>query len=447
MKSAHQIFSTVKAKLFTSEFIEKHKINAQDFSRRRSLSFIVMFVFILNGIRKSLQVQLNELIDIIDLPHITKQGFSKARKKISASAFIELNEVVVQEFYKDNTFKKYFGYVLLAVDGSTLQLPDSDQIRRKYGVSGNQKERKMPMARITNVYDVLNGINVDFLLEPFKISERECLILHLRNLNRVLKQECGIEKVLLLLDRGFPGYFNFLACVTLGIDFVMRCKIDFLSIIPELIDKGETDVILSDLWVRIGGSQKCLMKKYGFDNAIMENRSFRIIIIDLPTGEKEVLITSLIDQELYPYSEFRELYFGRWGIEENFKFIKVRVEIENFSGKTVTSVEQDAHATILALNLHRLIVNEAQMQLEKERYNTGSSLKYSYKINQNVSMGAFKDDVMEVLLDQESDVKAFCERTRRKIKRSLVPIRPGRKISRERRHNRRKFHMNKRPFL
>ena len=43
----------------------------------------------------------------------------------------------------------------------------------------------------------------------------------------------------------------------------------------------------------------------------------RLIRIDLPTGETEILITSLIDKELYPYDIFAELYHERWFVEED----------------------------------------------------------------------------------------------------------------------------------
>jgi len=44
----------------------------------------------------------------------------------------------------------------------------------------------------------------------------------------------------------------------------------------------------------------------------------RFICIELSTGEKEVLITSLLDAEEYPYELFEELYHLRWGVEESY---------------------------------------------------------------------------------------------------------------------------------
>ena len=56
----------------------------------------------------------------------------------------------------------------------------------------------------------------------------------------------------------------------------------------------------------------------------------RLIRVELESGEVEVLITSLLDTKAYPYCAFAKLYALRWGIEENYKREKQRLEIENF---------------------------------------------------------------------------------------------------------------------
>jgi hypothetical protein len=52
----------------------------------------------------------------------------------------------------------------------------------------------------------------------------------------------------------------------------------------------------------------------------------------------EVLITNMMGCEAYEVDLFKELYYLRWGIEENYKRLKQWVEIENFSGKSVVSI-------------------------------------------------------------------------------------------------------------
>ena len=75
-------------------------------------------------------------------------------------------------------------------------------------------------------------------------------------------------------------------------------------------------------------------------------------LIRIQNGDKvQVLITSLIDTKRYPIEIFYDLYHSRWPVEEDYKFIKCRMELENFSGKSVLSVYQDFHAKIFTKNL------------------------------------------------------------------------------------------------
>lgn len=254
MKTAQEIFSKIKELLFSPEFMEKHKICSVDFTRKRVLTFSILLLFILNGIKKSLQVQLNDFLDPLCLPLVSKQAFSDARKKISSEAFIDLNRVLSTEYYSNNSFKTYFGHVLIAIDGSTLQLPESPEIKEKYGVAINgNTEREMPMGRTVHAYDVINGITISAFLEPYKISERNIYFKLIDQLND-FKQNSSIEKILLLLDRGFPSMGTFISAISNNMDLLAGFKIDFLPKIIELMTKkNHKDKIFkfNELWLKI----------------------------------------------------------------------------------------------------------------------------------------------------------------------------------------------------
>ncbi|MFT6901828.1 MAG: IS4 transposase [Colwellia sp.] len=56
--------------------------------------------------------------------------------------------------------------------------------------------------------------------------------------------------------------------------------------------------------------------------------------VDLP-GEPEVLVSSLTDLQAYPTALFADLYFQRWGVEEDYRVLKSRLNIENYSNISV----------------------------------------------------------------------------------------------------------------
>jgi hypothetical protein len=72
----------------------------------------------------------------------------------------------------------------------------------------------------------------------------------------------------------------------------------------------------------------------------LETRSIglRLIRVELDSGETEVPITFQIDSEKYPHHLFAELYYDRWPIEEDYKVMKCRIGVGNFSGKSPLSV-------------------------------------------------------------------------------------------------------------
>ena len=84
----------------------------------------------------------------------------------------------------------------------------------------------------------------------------------------------------------------------------------------------------------------------------------------------EVLITSL-DTKAYPYRAFA--LYARWGIEENYKREKQRLEIENFS-PTPWVLLQDFHAKIFAQNLTAIFVRLAQWLAERVTSIVGTAI-------------------------------------------------------------------------
>lgn len=65
-------------------------------------------------------------------------------------------------------------------------------------------------------------------------------------------------------------------------------------------------------------------------------------------------MTNLFDTALFPASCFGELYHQRWNIEEAFKRLKHRLNLEHVSGLSQQAVAQDASAKIACDNLQAL---------------------------------------------------------------------------------------------
>ena len=82
------------------------------------------------------------------------------------------------------------------------------------------------------------------------------------------------------------------------------------------------------------------------------------------TGNVRVLMTNLLDTERFPASCFGALYHQRWGIEEAFKRLKHRLNLEHVSGLSQQAVVQDVSAKVLCDNLQALTTLAAHRHAE-----------------------------------------------------------------------------------
>jgi hypothetical protein len=103
-------------------------------------------------------------------------------------------------------------------------------------------------------------------------------------------------------------------------------------------------------------------------------------------------------KERLEYEAFEELYNKRWGIKTEYKTVKRKLELENFSGRTVETIKQDFPAVMTLANMLASVVREAGRKVKKERKKRGN--KYEYRVNVNHAAGVLKDRLIGVLLKE-----------------------------------------------
>ncbi len=67
---------------------------------------------ILNGVRRTTQVELDDFLErlrpiLADLTTYTKQSFAEARQKLRPEAFVELNDALVDRYYRDEDYQTF----------------------------------------------------------------------------------------------------------------------------------------------------------------------------------------------------------------------------------------------------------------------------------------------------------------------------------------------------
>jgi hypothetical protein len=152
----------------------------------------------------------------------------------------------------------------------------------------------------------------------------------------------------------------------------------------------------------------------------------RLIKVILDSGEVEVLATNVFDKRLTP-SSFKKLYHLRWGVEEEFKRLKCRDHLEEFSGTKKEMMMQDFHAAILRLNLSAIISTEARKELKEKT----PIRKYVHAPNMSIALGLLK-----IVLRKTRDKMTLIEwssllnNVTLILTKNSIPIRPNRKFER-----------------
>jgi hypothetical protein len=134
----------------------------------------------MNLLSKSLSIEIENFVDHLKrdcgfktFSSFTKSAFVQCRKKINPEVFIKLSSVLVDEFYTDNVsaIKLWKGFRVLAVDGSSITLAFTEELKKIYGVTKNQTATTVIQARASVLYDVLNNYVLDSTLSPIHIGE------------------------------------------------------------------------------------------------------------------------------------------------------------------------------------------------------------------------------------------------------------------------------------
>lgn len=403
----------------SEELKKKYRTKPVYFTRNRKQPFVELLVFMMNFLQKSLQMEIinfhKVLSDLKGLPKriitFSKSAFVQNRQKISPEIFKHLLNVFNNEFYTNNELnvKLWNGYRLLATDGSLITLPITDELKEKYGELRNQHETSLVSARCSIMYDIENKMVLDGILSPKKTGERALALRHL--------QYCTVND-LIIYDRGYPSFDFIYEHEQLHLNYIIRVKTSWSEVIKKFVHFGEN----SELAELKPGKNSSLKDKAYDKNS---KQLIRLVKVELDNGEVEVLITSLKDHEQYPDNIFKDLYFKRWGVETYYDVLKNKLQLENFSGYSDISIQQDFNVLLFLSNLQSLIVKEVDEDIS-EKY---SERKFEYQVNNNLSLGFMKNRIIELFLCEEPE--NILEELKNLFIEHVEPKRPGRKNKRE----------------
>lgn len=406
----------IKKEIYSQKLKKSYRLSPKDFTRNRKLPFSKVVLFMISLVKKSLQLELYSFMQIASKKHksITNSAFNQARMKIKPELFKHLITSLNNQFYTNNEerVKLWNGFRLLGCDGSTLTLPITKELTKKYKHFVNQHTTGVLLARTSVLYDLENEIVLSGVIAPFKKGERQLAVSQITELNKSLYQE------LIILDRGYPSFDVIYQLNKLKVNYVMRAKPSFSNVTKEFMKSNMLELVTE---IKSGKDASLLSNLYK-----NQSTEVRLLKVFLDNGEVELLITSLTNKTKYPSKLFKELYFKRWGIEILYDKLKNKLLIESFTGYTEVSILQDFYCTLFLSNIQSLLADEANEELK----DLGVNKKYEYKINTNLSIGFIKTRLIELFLEENNTVDILIELEKLFIK-NVIPIRPNRSFKRD----------------
>ncbi len=429
-------FEFIRDKIISKEIVEIARKTEKDFTRKRKLEVKDLILYNLNKRGLTMKMELEDFINLCNIAEISAPALLKQREKLNEDVFKYLNNGFVNMFYNEHIdeVKTFKGYLVFAIDGSDVEIPNTPITRKNYKASKASRADKDRCARmkLSNCFDVLNNYIVDTQLERNKFDEIELAKRNLKN----AKQLVGNFNFITIMDRGYISLSTIFHSINNNEKFIVRLKRAFFKNEQARMKTNDEIIEIENHPVRIGYYKNIDKELYNFyknGNKI----KLRFVNIKLSSGEIETLITNL-DKDTFTTDDINHLYQLRWGIETNYHYLKESMKITNISSSKDGIIKQEFYSQMLVFNMLQSIQNEANEKIEQKKY------KHKMKININMAIGYIKRYLVIIMLENDLDKRAFLyNELENKILKNIVPIRENRKFDRNK-NIKNKHHINKR---
>lgn len=391
----------------------------RDFTRRRLLTFSRLVFLTLSLLKKSNSVELEQFFGQISgsLLPASKSALTQARKKLLPVFFEDLLDRSIVAFYQHFETARWKGFRLWATDGSGFRLPDAPAVGDSFGWHGNQHNR-VPSARMSVCYDLLNRLVTAVRLHPREISETWVATCHVQTIP---------EDVLMVYDRGYGSQIIPVLHHHYGSNCIIRMPLSGSNTVKSFVSSGKREQIITE---PLGQKAREWLRNLEIPALeIPSEVTCRLIRFELSTGEVEVLLTTLLDKKRYSYTHFGRIYRARWGIESCFFTLKSLLQLANFSAHLPDLCRADIYAVFIFHNLQTASLEPLKKQIRQ----ISKDRRYEYQPNRNVSAGFLKRCIPIWFLGAVPEIEATIGRYHRLILRTLEAKRPDQSKERRRR--------------
>lgn len=405
----------------------------KDFSRNRKLTPKDLILYTLNNRGKTTKMELYDFIQEYNIDEVSSPALLKQREKLNENIFKELSKEALIRFYKEfpQEVKTYKGYILGAIDGSDCEVPNTKETRERYKSINSNDDDRVARIKLSNCYDVINGYVIDTEIAEYKHWELDLAMKNMESTNYITEY----FPMIYVMDRGYFSLAVIYHFINNGTKFIIRLNKKYLK---EEQRKMKTDDEFVEIKYQYDRIRNYKDKDEEFYNYYENGNtiSLRFVNIKLLTGEVETIITNINSDNLTS-EDINKIYQLRWGIETSYHELKESMQVTNISSSKDTIIKQEIYSQMTVYNIVRSISNDLNTQINQEEF------KHPMKVNFNMAVGFVKRFLIKILIEDDKRKREELSNVLfEKILKNLVPIRKGRKYSR----NRNKKLTNKHPI-
>lgn len=315
--------------------------------RRRLPSDQVVWLAIGMGLMRDRPIA--EVVDHLDLALPSKKGgaiapsaVAQARARVGSRPLEWLFARTASEWgHASANRHRWRNLALYGLDGTTLRVPDSDENRAHFGGQPGGQGRGdsgYPQVRLVALMALRSHVLAAVSFGPYPQDERH----YAGDLWSSIP-----DHSLTIVDRNYLAANYLIPLATGGKErhWLTRATARTTYRVVKRLGKGDSLVEL-DVSRRARKQNSNLPQKWVVRAIEYRKKGY----------EKQILLTSLLDQEQFPADEIVELYHERWEIELGYDEIKTELleREETIRSKHPDGVAQELCGVLIAYNLIRL---------------------------------------------------------------------------------------------
>ncbi len=252
---------------------------------------------------------------------------------------------------------RWLGRCVKVVDGSTLTMPDTEENQAAYPQQPQQQPGLgFPIARLVVVFCLACGTVIDAALGRYqgKKTGENALV-------RTLTEAFAPDDVL-LADRYFSGYFDIAFWRQRDVDVVTQLHQRRRCDLRRGRRLGPNDHLV--VWMKPPRPSWMDEATYAGmpDQLVVREVRVRIAVPGFRT-KVVVVVTTLLDADVYAARDLAELYRARWHAELDLRSLKITLGMDVLRCKTPAMVRKEVWAHLLAYNLIRTLMAEAAQEV------------------------------------------------------------------------------------